>query len=593
MITMIRRNWIIWIIIVLLMFIVLQLPGKVQHAPDMDLGPTPPTPWHQRFNPATYIPGIKSKPIHPADYWIRPLDDEFCESYYGPPYLQHIADNHVPYCESGSKSDMECFVTHMHDPLCVARGVAFTANPGEGKKKYAMDCTFRNFTKEIEADKSGKKAKELEKFQNIEDIHEYFYWTGVRMQIDQWNIGHGDNAPDTKVQGKKCDAGHNDGKITLLVKREMNHNVWHKLMELWQTMITLDALEMAPWHPSRLKSLTNQPFLTPESRMDVQVVIEDDDIGPVDELWPLLTGSAPIRQSQLNDTCLGTVILPLPGSSSPFWDSHWQDRDCQTKFMLEPFLRRIYRTLGMSTKKRLQEETVVTIIDRKGTRKIWHLQEHVEHLRTIYPNVKFQIVDFATIGLKEQIELSRNTDVLVGVMGAGMTHILFLPEDSTVVELMTPGTHYSGFRNLAKMRDLPYYTSHGLPEEEWKKTQVGAVKQAPAAAPAAAPAVAPAAPAAEPEQDWREKADNAKPDAAPAAAPAAAAAPAPAPPSAPAAPAVEVSTPDFGGHKMKRHWQDDQFLYYTEDMFTALVAAGINGQLNRGLRSGDVMPLPH
>lgn len=582
MITLVRRNWLIWIIICISVFIVLQLPGKVQPAPASDLGPQPPTPWHQRFNPATLIPGIGKKPIHPSDYWIHPLDDEFCESYYGPQYIQHIADNHVPYCESGSKSDMECFVTHMHDPLCVVRGVAFTADPGEGKKKYAMDCQYRNFTKEIEKDRSGNKAKELENFQNIEDIHEYFYWTGVRMQLDQWSVGHGKDAPDTKVDGKKCDAGHNDGKITLLVKREMNHNVWHKLMELWQTMITLDALEMAPWHPSGLPRLSVNPFITDESRKNIQVVIEDDDIGPVDELWPLLTGSKPIRQSQLNDTCLGTVILPLAGSSSPFWDSHWQDRDCQTKFMLQPFLHRIYRVLDIPVKKRLHEDTQVTIIDRKGTRKIWHLQEHVEHLHKVFPQVKFNIVDFAKLSLKEQIELSRNTDVLVGVMGAGMTHILFLPEDSTVVELMTPGTHYSGFRNLAKMRDLPYYTSHGLPEEEWKKTQIAAGRSIPAASPASSPAAG--GKSEQPEQDWRKKVDTAAP------APGPASAPAPAPAAAPVGPRpASISA----GNNMKRHWQDDQYLYYTEDMFTALVAAGINGQLNRGLRSGDVMPLPH
>ena len=541
---------------------------------------------------------MKSKPPHPEDYLVQVKEDPHCEAMYGPDYIQHIVDNHIPYCESGSKSDMECFVTHLNDPLCVVRGVAYTANPGEGNKKWAMDCKIRNLTTEIQQDTTGQKARDLEKFQDVEDFHEYFYWTGVRMQLEQWNIGHGSSAPNTQVNGMKCDAKNNDGKITLLVKRETNHNVWHKLMELWQAMVTLDAMEMAPWHPSGHLKLPNTPFLTAKERKNVQVVFEDDDVGPVEMLWPLVTGNPPIRASTLNDTCLGTVILPLPGSSSPFWDSHWQDRDCHTKFLLEPFLRRIYRTLNMETHKRLTENTVVTIIDRKGTRKIWHLAEHVEHLRKNYPDVTFNVVDFATIPLRDQIETVRNTDVLVGAMGAGFTHILFLPEDATVVELMTPGTHYSGFRNLAKMRGLPYFTSHGLEEEVWKKTQ----QQAPAPSPEqktavagvvnAVPVPAPESQSQNNEVDWRTKVElkaageqvHAKQQANPQDVGGA---------GADAAAAAGAGAGSSAGTISKRHWQNDEFLYYTDEMFTALVAAGINGQLNRGLRSEDVKPLPH
>lgn len=599
MIKRIRRSWLITLVLILLVFFLFQVITSKPSSNSGDPSLAPPTPWHQRFNPATFLPGSSKTPLHPADYLIQPQDDAFCESMYGPSYLQHIAENHIPYCESGSQSDMECFVTHIHDPICVARGVAFRADPGDGNKKWAMDCQYRNLTLEKVSDPSGKKSIELEKFQNVEDIHEYFYWTGVRMELDQWTVGTGSQTPplmsyvgrDGKGKGT-CDKNHNDGKITLLVKREMNHNVWHKLMELWQAMVTLDALEMTTWQPpSRLPAMGKQPFLTPEMRKNVQVVFEDTDVGPVDSLWPLVTGTTPIRQDQLNDTCLGTVILPLAGSSSPFWDSHWQDRDCKTKFMLEPFLRRIYKTLGINAKNRLTEETVVTIVDRRhGTRQIHNLTSHVAHLAQVYPNVTFNVVDFATISLKEQIEVARGTDVLVGVMGAGMTHILFMPDEGSVAELMTPGTHYSGFRNLSKMRGLGYFTAHGLTTDEWDALQ--AKQEAERTKAESHREEENSAKHREhhqethheehrehqehheshhdqPEEEhkeWRPQTSDMQ--------------------------SGEASSVSVGQHQgQKRHWQDDKFLYFTEEMFTSLVSAAINSQLNRGLRSEDVRPV--
>ena len=41
--------------------------------------------------------------------------------------------------------------------------------------------------------------------------------------------------------------------------------------------------------------------------------------------------------------------------------------------------------------------------------------------------------------MKEQIEKISTTDVLVGVHGAGMTHVLFLPLHSSVIEVVPSG----------------------------------------------------------------------------------------------------------------------------------------------------------
>ena len=54
----------------------------------------------------------------------------------------------------------------------------------------------------------------------------------------------------------------------------------------------------------------------------------------------------------------------------------------------------------------------------------------------------------------------QETSVLVGLTGAGLTNIFWLPEESSLAEIQAPGKIYAGFRNLAKMRRLHYFTAH-------------------------------------------------------------------------------------------------------------------------------------
>lgn len=469
----------------------------------------------------------KSK-LEPLDqYRALPADDnESCQKLYGPQYLQHLADNHISYCEDGSRSSLECFTTTSSDVACVAQGVSYQKSPPKYKKHWSMNCQLRNLTTEIALDPS--KADDLKLFRDIDKFKEYFNATGVSTQLRQWDISREEND-----NGNSCSMKKNNKKHTMFVRREGNNNIWHKLLEMWQAKLTLDALQMTDY-----RSSSGQPYLSAAARKKVQVVFEDDAQGPVDSLWGIVTGSEPVRLSTLNDACLGDVILPLVGTTSPFWIGVWDDMDCKSAYLIDPFIRDIYTHLGMTYKDRATENTVVTIINRTTTRQIYNINSHVAKLKTTFPDTTFQIIDFSTITLREQFEIISQTDVLIGAMGAGLTHMFFLPGQSTVVEIMAPGAHYTGFRNLAKLRKLPYFTAHGTPEEEWNAAH-GAPKEMP-------------------KEEGKNAARN-------------------------------------GARKSKseverRHWQNDKYLYLTEEQFVALAGAAINAQLNRGTRSADVKP---
>jgi hypothetical protein len=54
----------------------------------------------------------------------------------------------------------------------------------------------------------------------------------------------------------------------------------------------------------------------------------------------------------------------------------------------------------------------------------------------------------------------RRTDILMGVHGAGLTHGMFIPPGSAIVEILPPGVTYKGFRDMAKPLGHNHFSSH-------------------------------------------------------------------------------------------------------------------------------------
>lgn len=398
---------------------------------------------------------------YPTDYLPVYREDDECPKLFGRKYLEHMASHHVEYCEPESLSRFECFRTHRKEPFCVGRGVLLDMSRREGLHHTAMHCKMRNFTEE------KVHTPALQDVMNLPDTGRGFYDTSVNCQLENWDIN---TKPENVVSGGDiCDAEHNDGKWTLLVKRENHPNIWHRMLELWQSMIVLDVLKMA------INPATKAPYLKESDIPNVQVIFTEYDAGTlmeVDDWWEMVTGNKPLMQKNLPPQCLGNVILPLEESSSPFWGYTWDEGDCHEPFLVNAFLRRLYRHLNIEQEYHVNKtgQTVVTIVDRKGTRKLRNQDNLIEKAQARWPQVKFQLVDFATTKLMDQVNIVRNTDVLLGLTGAGMTHMFWLPEESSVAEIQAPGAKYGGFRHLCKLRNLNYFTV--FPEERPKDEMV-------------------------------------------------------------------------------------------------------------------------
>ena len=413
----------------------------------------------------------------PVEYNNDASDSEFCDNRFNVKYLTSLRETSFQYCDASSYSSFTCFHSHTtdddeSDSLCITKGALVDMGVADDKK-FIVNCN-------VQEPAPNDTARGVIPFGRV---RQYWYDTGPRFIMDK----HFDFAPKPQVQlaRQPSSGGEELSRLfTLLVKREGEGNPWHCLMEIWSMTMTMDVLRTTvdPGDPE------GQPyFRVPEDLSNLQVVILDDRVdGPYFGLWKLFSGREPIRLNQINgnpearaffNNTNQRLILPLAGATNPVWQNDWQVRDCTRSDTLRAFVRRVLDHYGVhtpfasaETDQKKRETVRVIVIDRKNanTRRLANQAALMAALRARYPGIDVQEVDFGAMSFAEQLAVAQDTDVLVGVHGAGLTHTMFLREQSTAVVEIQPtdmGNAYMGFRNLANMRGISYFRTEATPVE--------------------------------------------------------------------------------------------------------------------------------
>ncbi|KAK3352889.1 hypothetical protein B0T25DRAFT_568137 [Lasiosphaeria hispida] len=333
---------------------------------------------------------------------------------------------------------MQCFIGNRlqgpwdTDPLCLARSALLSRG-----KSTNLNCQLRNFT--IESQHNPEAAVKNAGVHDIDDMRSYFFGTGAGEEFKSWTFREEDTA---------CSAQANNGQWILLAKREGNVNLWHKLMEIWQAIIFIEALRIAR------DPATGKPYVTATELASIRVVFEDDRTEFLDDWWAVVTGNTPLRKADLPDGCYANVIIPLAGSSSPFWTLLLEGREhevCRTTTLIDAFVRRILTHLNITPRPEIdvRADSVVTIIDRKKTRKFRNLDVFVARLKEKHPRARFSVVDFAALSLLEQVKVA------------------------AAVEIFPPVFPSLGFRHVARMRGVAHFVGHCMWYEAWDRVVHG------------------------------------------------------------------------------------------------------------------------
>lgn len=343
---------------------------------------------------------------------------QMCADNFGTSYLGKLRDRATEHCSSKSEGILTCFhgpETGLSlEPMCIMRNVVLREETG-------------NFTLDCDVTHDGREPSRM-----LEQFHVNIDRTpGARHPVP---LRHDEHWP-------------RQTNYTILVQREANASFWDSLMEVFSMMLSIDVLRM-----SRDTRLGKEPFYAAPADMPrTQVIILDDlPKGPVYDLWSFFAGSAPIRLSKVlantseyaSLSSAHTAIVPFPGRTNPL--SRIGDHgglDCHSSALVRTFAGRalqyygLWRTRGWHD---VSDIAKVTIINPVGAGRIKDMHLLLEGIRSAFPlgQVVADEVDFAAIPMAWQLQIVRATDILVGVHGAGLSHVLFMREgEGAVIEI--------------------------------------------------------------------------------------------------------------------------------------------------------------
>ncbi|KAI8623076.1 hypothetical protein F5Y19DRAFT_482079 [Xylariaceae sp. FL1651] len=80
------------------------------------------------------------------------------------------------------------------------------------------------------------------------------------------------------------------------------------------------------------------------------------------------------------------------------------------------------------------------------------------------------MINFEDLSFAEQVRVAQETEILVGVHGAGLTDSMFMRQGAGAVFKIIPARfEHRGFRNIASMRNLEYFRTHAniIPSDKW------------------------------------------------------------------------------------------------------------------------------
>ena len=229
--------------------------------------------------------------------------------------------------------------------------------------------------------------------------------------------------------------------VALAVCRYEERNLFHAMSEIYAAWLYLRYLGHSP----------------EQARI---LLIDDRDDSPMDEWYRVLFGSLAHGRHLHGVHAFGELLLGIPGYGSSLYPLH-QPIDHGA----EPFRRFVLERFGIEPRVSKSVQRIVIIsrpeIDLDGRclrRRFANEAELIRWAKEVHPGADVSALDLGRLSLREQLLVINETDLLIGMHGAGMTHAMFLPEAARVFEMFPRDFPPSNdhFRNITLWRKLPY-----------------------------------------------------------------------------------------------------------------------------------------
>ena len=180
-------------------------------------------------------------------------------------------------------------------------------------------------------------------------------------------------------------------------------------------------------------------------------------------VWKAFTKNPVLNIGQFKGkkVCFRDLILPLlPRMIYGIYYNMPLIPGCHRSGLFHAFNRHLIHKLNIKAIVPKNPNLVrITLISRKTKyRQILNELDLINALKTSIEDISVEIHDFNHwMPFEEQINITANTDVLIGMHGAGLTHVLFQPDWGVLFELYNCDDEHC-YKDLSRLRGLRYMT---------------------------------------------------------------------------------------------------------------------------------------
>nr|CAD7427710.1 unnamed protein product [Timema monikensis] len=389
-----------------------------------------------------------STPSCPGDHrgWVKTKQDQLRTFYtqgdFG--YVRDQLQEMMVMCEPTFKEDssLEC---SKHLRFCRGRNIMINFTDLNTRKeplRYKMDvlkegqiggfCTFHQ-------DRLAGECDQISPLQSWGPELRYF-----------------SRLPRRPIVEKDCDVVIEkptfilkiDAKLTLTLKVLFAAvNMYHHFCDFFNLYASLHVNSS---HPSTFS--TDIHILIWES-FTYQSTFED--------VWETFT-SHPVwdlKTFRGETVCFRNLVLPLlPRMIFGLYYNTPIIWGCEKSGLFHAFSKHILHRLKIPHHSRGNNKIHVTLLSRDTAyRKILNEDELIQGLKENPDYVVQRVVYNRNMDFKTQLKYTHNSDIFIGIHGAGLTHLLFLPDWAVIFELYNCEDE-SCYLDLARLRGVKYIT---------------------------------------------------------------------------------------------------------------------------------------
>lgn len=378
---------------------------------------------------------------------------QHCESYFGNGFTDTF--DLVPYVDTGDSSSKQQFRCHYNREL------------------PATWCELSNMIVDPDHVTMSRGGEPLESVTNRPDEQEFPQFRpggfsiavqsgGTVLSVDETQLGKFKSINKEWVKSfSAVDASARDrcqnrvSKPTLFLVRYEYANLFHTSTDWYNVYAIARAAGLG---------------------RDVNVVFVDGHCqSPMDEAWNTMfpDGAVSYLKHMSGTTCYDHAIIVPTGYQAAISTGLTPTQDCAANSRVREFGDMMLSVFGIQPLRHASEfcnrqNFPVTFV-RRGNYKAHprhsgRIERRMENEQAVFDafkewaqsenraHIELREGNFADMTMKEQLEMVHSSCMVVGAHGAGMTHVLFSPPGTKVVEVRTPGFrrhHFMAFSGWA------------------------------------------------------------------------------------------------------------------------------------------------